>query len=177
MVRGLVAEVEGEGFRIFDVAGLEVDGPLSEPVALGHVVDENSLGSCDRLKLLVEVVDELNPFMRVFAGHHHEDGRQAGESVFTGVLAGAGEAFWGAWTGGMTGCNRGGPGRWLRLFVIKLATELAHDFEHVAAKLVADEFGRVGVWVVPIEREERAYCSMSMARPSRSPLLRFGLRS
>ena len=111
MVRGLVAEVEGEEFRVFDVAGLEVDGSLGEPVALGHVVDEDALGACSGLELLVEIVDQLDPFVRVFAGHHDEDGREAGEAVFAGVLAGAGEAGFGTRSGGMAGCDGGGLGQ------------------------------------------------------------------
>ena len=103
MVGGLVAEVEGEEFRVFDVAGLEVDGALGEPVALGHVVDEDALGARSGLKFLIEIVDELDPFVRVFAGHRDEDRRKTGEAVFAGVLAGAGKACCGTWTGGMAG--------------------------------------------------------------------------
>ena len=117
MVGGLVAEVEGQELRVFDVAGLEVDGSLSEPVALGHVVDEDALGACSGLELLVEIVDQLDPFVRVFAGHHHEDRREAGEAVFAGVLAGAGETGCSARSGGMAGCE--GRGWWLRRFVEK----------------------------------------------------------
>ena len=36
MMRGLVAQVEREGFGIVDRVGLQIDGALSEPVALAR---------------------------------------------------------------------------------------------------------------------------------------------
>ncbi len=52
LMRGLVAQVESEGFGIFNRVGLQIDGALGEPVALGHVVDQDALAARRRLELV-----------------------------------------------------------------------------------------------------------------------------
>jgi hypothetical protein len=45
LMRGLVAQVEREGFGVFNRVGLQIDGALGESVALGHVSDQKALGA------------------------------------------------------------------------------------------------------------------------------------
>ena len=110
MMRGLVAQIEREGFWIFDVAGLQIDGALGEPVALSHVVNQDALGARGRLELVVEIVHQLDPLIGIFAGKQDEDGGEAGETMGAGVLAGAILACGSTRTGAVAGrCNVTAP--------------------------------------------------------------------
>ena len=103
MMRGLVAQEEREGFGIVNGVGLQIDGALGEPVALGHVVDQDALGARCRLELFGEIANQLHPLAGIFAGKQDEDGSEAGEAMGAGVLTGSGQACRSTRTGAMAG--------------------------------------------------------------------------
>src|SRR5271166_4288734 len=110
MMRGLVAQVESECFGILDRTGLEIDGALGEPVALSHVSDQDALGARSGLELAGEIVNQLDPLLRIFARKQDKDGGEAGKAMCARVLARAVLTDLSTRTGTVTGRSR----RWLR---------------------------------------------------------------
>src|SRR5271165_5197340 len=150
MMRGLVTQVERECFGVLDVAGLQVDGALSEPVALGHVGDQDALRARGGLELAGEIVNQLDPLFRIFARKQDEDGGDAGEAMGARVLAAAVltcRATWSRTVAGRRGRRRlGFTGR--RPYDGEAAQSFGQQLAQVPASLFdflrSDAFSRSG---------------------------------
>jgi hypothetical protein len=94
LVDGLV-ETGGEE------AGFEAGGAEDALLGDGDALDGEEFLRVDGLEDGHGVIAELGDFIEVFEADDSEGG--AGETVFAGVLGGAGLAFWGARTGGASG--------------------------------------------------------------------------
>ena len=104
LVRGLVAQIQGELALVDDLAGGVVEAgffqphdAVAQPVVLGQGLDERFFGRSLRLVLLLELGQKFKVVRLRFAGQHPEFAR--GSEVVTEVVArGDGASGFGFWT-------------------------------------------------------------------------------
>jgi hypothetical protein len=106
LVRGLVAQIEGELAIVDHLAGgvveagfFEPHGAVAQPVVLGHGLDERFFGGSSRLVLFLEGGEEFEEFVLRF-GRQHPEFAGWGEPVTEVVARGGGFPGFGFRAGG-----------------------------------------------------------------------------